>query len=249
MTHHNTRQTTRTFTATFRRFQQHTASTTKAFVFGHVVLVFLFQHFSHRFGIASRASGFPRRIIPRWILVVSEHQNKKNKNKTKKYNTVSHRTFFFLFCVVQHNTALLPFATIVVCHPCRARPTTWKCQKDGDHLYWLLFVEFQQWILLTEGGREGSIVSVVGNENTNEKKKKSKEKKTHSLTCNPFNRGCIFDRQAMTLATKASFVDQDLTRHKRMQTQNTKNTTRPRQYFRTHVGPLPYNSPPTFTYP
>jgi len=157
MTHHNTRQTTRTFTATFRRFQQHTASTTKAFVFGHVVLVFLFQHFSHRFGIASRASGFPRRIIPRWILVVSEHQNKKNKNKnkTKKYNTVSHRRFFFWFCVVQHNTALLPFATIVVCHPCRARPTTWKCQKDGDHLYWLLFVEFQQWILLAEGGGRG----------------------------------------------------------------------------------------------
>ena len=104
MTHHNTRQTTRTFTATFRRFQQHTASTTKAFVFGHVVLVFLFQHFSHRFGIASRASGFPRRIIPRWILVVSEHQNKKNKNKANKYNTVSHRTFFF--CSVLYNTTL-----------------------------------------------------------------------------------------------------------------------------------------------
>ena len=112
MTHHNTRQTTRTFTATFRRFQQHTASTTKAFVFGHVVLVFLFQHFSHRFGIASRASGFPRRIIPRWILVVSEHQNKKNKNKTTKYNTVSHRRFFFvLCCTTQH-------CPPTVCHNC-----------------------------------------------------------------------------------------------------------------------------------
>jgi hypothetical protein len=40
----------------------------------------------------------------------------------------------------------------------------------------LLFVEFQQWILLTEGEREGRIVSVVGNENTNEKKKKNQKK-------------------------------------------------------------------------
>jgi len=101
-------------------------------------------------------------------------------------NKIQHRQppHLFFVCSVLYNTALLPFATIVVCHPCRARPTTWKCQKDGDHLYWLLFVEFQQWILLTEGGREGRIVSVVGNENTNEKKKKIKRKPT---THNPIH--------------------------------------------------------------
>lgn len=49
--------------------------------------------------------------------------------------------------------------------------------------------------------------------------KGNKQPTTRSLTCNPFNRGCIFDRQAMALATKASFVDQDLTRYKRKQTQ------------------------------
>ena len=100
----------------------------------------------------------------------------KEQEQDKKIQHRQPPHLFFLFCVVQHNTALLPFATIVVCHPCRARPTTWKCQKDGDHLYWLLFVEFQQWILLTEGEREGRIVSVVGNENTNEKKKKNQKK-------------------------------------------------------------------------
>ena len=54
----------------------------------------------------------------------------------------------------------------------------------------------------------------------------------------------------MTLATKASFVDQDLTRHTdECKHKIQKNTTRSRQYFRTHVGPLPYISPPTIYVP
>lgn len=151
---------------------------------------------------------------------------KQKEQEQDKKNTTPSATALF-FCSVLYNTTLPSYrlpqlwcAIHVV--PGQQRGNAKRTATTSTGCFLLNFSNGSCWQRGRE--REASSASSASSATKTQTRriKKSKEKKTHSLTCNPFNRGCIFDRQAMTLATKASFVDQDLTRHTRMQTQNTK---------------------------
>ena len=178
---------------------------------------------------------------------------KQKEQEQDKKNTTPSATALF-FCSVLYNTTLQSYrlpqlwcAIHVV--PGQQRGNAKRTATTSTGCFLLNFSNGSCWQRGRE--REASSASSASSATKTQTRriKKSKEKKTHSLTCNPFNRGCIFDRQAMTLATKASFVDQDLTRHTRMQTQNTKKYNTATSVLPNPRGPLPYISPPTIYVP